>query len=312
MPVEILYSDYELIPLSKPNAKASAKPRKGALLCIDGGYADLHPWPEFGDLPLEQQLLLIQQNKLSSLIERAFLFASIDRHHRSTHSSAFTSLSIPRSHTLITNIESLIDIAPLNKGTYKVKIGADPSKEALTLNTLSSLDITLRLDANETFSKKTFLSFWNSLNEDMQRKIEFIEDPFPLAEDWSLEQSIPLALDKAHGQYHPDNYAYRIIKPASQDHLTIASQEVAQGRKIVVTSSMDHPLGQVASAWCASVLHQHYSSALSLCGLLSHTVYETNPFSEILRVNAGQLIPPEGTGFGFDDLLRTQKWHPLK
>ncbi|WP_395734421.1 hypothetical protein [Prosthecobacter sp.] len=38
------------------NAVSMRRVFAGALICVDGGYGCVHPWPEFGDAPVEEQL----------------------------------------------------------------------------------------------------------------------------------------------------------------------------------------------------------------------------------------------------------------
>ena len=64
-----------------------------------------------------------------------------------------------------------------------------------------------------------------------------------------------------------------VAKPAAQEMPKTPLE-------IVVTSSMDHALGQIAAAWVAA----------------SH------------RADGPRLVPPEGMGFDFDDLLEKIPW----
>jgi hypothetical protein len=43
-------------------------------------------------------------------------------------------------------------------------------------------------------------------------------------------------------------------------------------------------------------------------GILSHHVFEPNTFSERLQQQGAVLVPPQGTGIGYDDLLETLDW----
>ena len=43
------YWRYELTPKRRLSAIAAEGPRHGALIRADGGFADIHPWPELGD-----------------------------------------------------------------------------------------------------------------------------------------------------------------------------------------------------------------------------------------------------------------------
>jgi O-succinylbenzoate synthase len=61
---------------------------------------------------------------------------------------------------------------------------------------------------------------------------------------------------------------------------------------------MDHALGQLCAAYEAA------KAKLSVhCGLLTHLVYAEDPFFRQLSHHHGTLLPPNGTGFGFDKEL---------
>ena len=54
--MSIWYWPYELTPKRRLSAIAADAPRQGALVRIEDGFADVHPWPELGDEPLDGQL----------------------------------------------------------------------------------------------------------------------------------------------------------------------------------------------------------------------------------------------------------------
>ena len=63
---EIWYSSYELKLKDFPGAPA----RQGALVRVDGGVADLHPWPELGDLSIDEELEAIRNKMPTPLGEK--------------------------------------------------------------------------------------------------------------------------------------------------------------------------------------------------------------------------------------------------
>ena len=70
-------ASYELLPISHP------EPRRGALLKVEWnekkvGYADIHPWPELGDKPIEQHIQGLAEGKISTLVEQAIWMAKKD------------------------------------------------------------------------------------------------------------------------------------------------------------------------------------------------------------------------------------------
>jgi o-succinylbenzoate synthase len=77
-------------------------------------------------------------------------------------------------------------------------------------------------------------------------------------------------------------------------------------REIVVTSYMDHPVGQFGAAYVAAT---HKTSAR--CGLMTHVLYEPDVFIERIECDGARLLPPRGIGIGFDDLLENLPWKML-
>jgi len=79
----------------------------------------------------------------------------------------------------------------------------------------------------------------------------------------------------------------------------------------VVTSYMDHALGQMYAAYECARLRQFDPRADMFHGLATHTLFERDPFFEQLSLSGGRLSAVEGTGLGFDDLLEGLPWKEL-
>ena len=57
------------------------------------------------------------------------------------------------------------------------------------------------------------------------------------------------------------------------------------------------------------MMKKSHPNKIGVCGLLSHTAYETNAFSERFQNNGPNFVVPKGSkGFGFDDLLQGLTW----
>ena len=80
------------------NAVSMRREFHGALLRVGEGVGCLHPWPEFGDAPVEEQLRLLREGGSSKVIERARRMAAIDGAARRTGKRLFEGLEIPPSH----------------------------------------------------------------------------------------------------------------------------------------------------------------------------------------------------------------------
>jgi O-succinylbenzoate synthase len=320
--VKIFTHPYTLQPGTDPT-RAARRPRSGALLRVefdDGaiGYADLLPLTEFGHAPLEEHLASLSENRPSRLTEIALTHARTDATARRAGISLFAGLPDIRSHALFTHwshaprsvFERCVDDG---YDLVKLKIGRDPELEADALNGLSDLPIRWRLDANASAGTEVFLQ---QLEPQLRAKIEFLEDPSPYdAERWTTlatRMNITLALDWEL----PDSPApwpgaqILVIKPASQDALALAQSAANFGMKIVVTHSMDHPLGQSVALWTAQKLRQSYGQTVLEGGLQAVGLFLADNFSAQIRCDGPQTLPPPGTGFGFDEILESIDWQP--
>jgi len=321
--VKIWTHAYDLRPGPDP-ARAARGPRHGVLLKIafDGGapgYADLHPWEEFGHFPLAEQFSSLANEQPTPLAALALRHARTDAAARRAGVSLFDGLPEVRSHALFTDWTS----AP--RSTFeqcvaegyraaKLKIGRDPQREAEALNALADLPLRWRLDANTSPHSKSFLA---ALSPAARANIEFLEDPIPYeATAWSNlteHEKIPFALDWELPSSPPPwaGAQVLVVKPASQDAFPLALAAAHAGLEIVVTHSMDHPLGQAVALWTAMRLRQRHGDLVRAGGLQATGLYTTDEFSTELRTSGPQTASPPGTGFGFDDLLTQLPWQPL-
>jgi len=274
------YWRYELKPKRRLSAVAADGPRHGALVRIDGGIADVHPWPELGDTPLDEQLAMLARGETTPLTHASLQFARLDAAARREGRNLFDDLAIPPSHWP----------------------GPDPPDGFDTVK-LKSIDripdhVRLRIDFNATLTPDEFVRIAATLPSE---RIDFIEDPCPYdASTWldlRARTGLRLALDRAVAKEGVD---VLIIKPALQP---IPNTEA----EVVVTSYMDHPIGQLCAAYAAA-----RASITTTCGLITHVLYENDPFIERMRIEGTRLVPPGGTGWGFDDLLASLPWRRLE
>lgn len=310
--MSVWISRYVLRPLRSLNARAGARPRTGALLRIGDGFADLHPWPELGDADLDAHLASIAARTPTRLARRSLACAHIDAKARAGRKWLFEGETIPRSHYLLlegdrAGVES---IAEAGFRAIKTKAGLDPVRDAARLNALAPA-IGLRIDLNASFGTRELDAFLGALEPTVRERIEFIEDPLPADAGWESvreQWGIPLAADREK----PDAsfWDVAVVKPASEEP-AVAASAVAQGKTVVFTSAMDHPLGQLWAAWNAAVFARMHPGRVLDCGLLTHDIYENDEFTERLGAADAVLVPPPGTGLGFDDLLEALPWEKL-
>ena len=306
--MRIEYSPYTLAPV-----------REGALLRVHFsadliGYADCHPWPTLGDLPLSEQLAsLIRQP--TYLTKQALFFAHKDAVARRDHKSLFSDLILPENHFLILNLLSFSPAklnAQIQAGYthFKVKLGNNPLDIAQlqTLISHAPKEIRFRLDFNCKLTSTQFAEVIKQLKPQME-SIEFIEDPFPYAlSAWTACQSpIPLAVDRASLDALNSPF-HLIVKPAIQ---SVPDHKILHKRSIIFTSYLDHPLGQMAAAVAAAEFYRTSKCSSAICGLKTWPVYALNAFSELLPGAGPFITPPPGTGYGFDEILQQLKWRPL-
>lgn len=317
---------YTLQPGPDP-ARAARTQRQGVLLRVEFednsiGYADLHPWEEFGHAPLEDQLASLANNQPTPLANLALRHARADAAARRAGLSLFEGLPEVCSHALFTDWTA----APRNafeqcvaEGYHaaKLKIGRDPQREAEALNALADLPLRWRLDANASFTTgggESIEAFLTKLTPDIRRNIEFLEDPTPYDSDaWSAlaeREKIPLALDWELPTSPPPwpGAQILVIKPASQDAFPLALAAAHAGMEVVVTHSMNHPLGQAVALWTEMRLRQRHGDLVLDGGLQAKALYQADEFSAQIRTLGPQTAPPPGTGFGFDQLLERLPW----
>jgi O-succinylbenzoate synthase len=268
---------YELTPKRRLSAIARDAPREGALIRAGDGFADVHPWPELGDLPLDEQLSLLARGSTTALTRRSLHFVALDAAARAESRSLFEGLTIPPSHWPGSDPPASFDIA-------KVK-----SIEHLPERVRLRIDFNMRLTADEFLGLRL-----------PAERIDFIEDPCPYdASTWRIlrvRTGLRLALDR---EVSEDGVDVLVVKPAVQEM-------PATLREIVVTSYMDHAIGQMFAA--------HFAAAhgiTNVCGLFTHVLYESDPFFERIPADGPRLLVPSGTGIGFDELLESLPWKKL-
>jgi o-succinylbenzoate synthase len=280
---------YTLVPRRRLSSVAGAETREGALLRVGDelgdGFADVHPWPELGDLPLNAQLGLLARGQTTAITRASLELARLDGDARRRGVSLFDGLAIPESHWP----------------------GADPPDafDAAKLKTIDVIPprVRLRLDFNATLDAETFVRIAETLPRE---RIDFVEDPCIYdADRWRMlgeRTGLRLAFDRAGAPRSSGAFTVLVHKPARGFVLPGFDGE------LVVTSSMDHPVGQFGAAYVAA---KHAERVSARCGLFTHVLYEPDAFVDRVRADGARLLPPKGTGIGFDDLLEAQPWTRL-
>jgi O-succinylbenzoate synthase len=306
---EILYFPYQL------SNKGSV--RNGSLISYRGGFADLFPWPEFGDSDLKGQLQSIQNGKPSTLAQRSLQLAEKDAIWRQNKKTPIQGSGI-RNHFLITN-ETAAEVAT---GFEKVKIKMKPDfeKQISMLEEFAELGLGLRLDFNCSLDFSRFVAFEKMLPAKVKKQIEFIEDPFQYNNaTWAeANQLLPLAcdfeFDKVNWSQFKDKsevpFSVLIYKPARQDR-AVAETAIEKGLNITVTSSMDHPVGCLHALAETIEIKKQYGNQILDSGCMSWLVYGPNEFTENIHSVNSEIVGVNGSGIGFDKIFERLPWKKI-
>jgi len=306
---------YRLRSRQRLNARSERREFAGALVRIDGGHGCIHPWPELGDPPLEKCLADLAGARRWPIVRRALRCADFDRIARRFEHSLFEEMEIPESHATLTACDAGEVGRAVESGfrLVKLKCGSDPAAEAKFLDEMAAEHPSLgwRLDFNETLDPDSAAAFLTSLSDRTRAAIDFVEDPCPYSEStWTAlrrQTRVRLAVDRESAP-HRTAAQVMVIKPAVDEPLLLAEAALAHQQRLVVTSYMDHPLGQAFAAWEAARLGLQFPGMVAACGVQTHHLFEPDAFNDLLGPWAPVFQPPPGHGLGFDDLLDALPW----
>lgn len=311
-----LISRYTLKARGFLNSVSNRRSFEGVLIQVDGGFGCIHPWPELGDPPLDKCLADLKGLQRWPVVKRALRCAHFDRAARENEDSLFEELEVPDSHATLSNgtLEEVAAAQEAGFGTIKLKVGRNPRAEAEWINEATDQFPTLRwrLDANESMAPEQAKAFLQGLEGPTRRALDFFEDPCPYSESqWSAlwrAFRVPLAVDRESAPHRAASQVM-VIKPAVDEPQLLAEAALRHEQRVVVTSSMDHPVGQAFAAWEAARLQ--LQQPVGLCGLQTHHLFEPDEFTEQLGAWSPAFSVPGGTGIGFDDLLHALPWTRL-
>ena len=312
----IYYWKYSIKANKKLNAVSSRREFEGALLRIGEGFACLHPWPELGDSDLEGLLMEFRGNELVSDMARgAFRMARVDGAARKAGESLIDSVKryIPESHATLPECSMSVVEESVRRGYNMIKLKGD----RLFAGQLKSLEeiarrwpqLSWRIDFNEVLTSEETIGLSQRLSRYLRGRIDFLEDPCPWSrEEWGrIRKRSGLNLARDRGSHNlEDDERILVVKPVRTD----IKVEGLKGKTLVVTSNMDHPLGQCFAAQQAGKLGME-GVRLSIGGLQTHGLFEPDQFTERLGVAGPTFTAPGGAGLGFDDLLEKLPWKRL-
>lgn len=307
---------YVLKSRAKLNAVSSRREFEGALIRVEEGFGCLHSWPELGDPGLGELLDELKgDSPRSEISEQALRMAEIDEHWRECGESMVDIEDvIPESHATLLEctMEAVREAVDRGFAVIKVKGRRDYPELAGRMDEVSHRwpHLKWRVDFNEVLTKEDALCFVQCLTDAVWNRIDFIEDPCPydgtLWRELERETKLKLAADQSVASDVIQPVAdVLVVKPSRKDPTEIPSEQC-----LVVTSNMDHPLGQCFAAWWAARF-VGLGHTVEVCGLQTQDLFEPNEFSERLGLAGPKFRSPGGTGFGFDDLLEKLPWKRL-
>ncbi len=294
----------------------------GALLRVGSGYGCVHPWPEFGDAPIEDQLRLLAQGTTTPVTQMALHCAAVDGAAREQGVSLFDGLDIPRSHyswsfaqeTMPQFDKVLAEGWPAIKAKGYANYGETTRFLENCARMSDGRDLRFRVDFNACLRADDFQKFVEFMPLRVYRQLDFIEDPFPydakLWQDCQTKWGVKLALDKGWRE-GDGGFDAVVVKPARRDWRTVAERH--PGKPLVLTSAMDHGLGQMYAAYEAAVARQEIGDRVGLCGLSTQHLFDSDAFFERIKVSGGWMTPDKnGGGLGFGDVLESLPWRLLQ
>jgi len=297
------------------NAKSVRREHHGVLIRVGGGYGCMHPWPELGDLPLDVQLDRLKLGEVTPNSRAAISCAQSDATARAEGRSLFDGLKVPRSHASLP-MDRLAFESASSAGfdRVKVKMGKDIKKELEFISVMAQMypRFRWRIDFNGTLKPEELPTVMGALKDVLGGQIDFLEDAVDGAQNdpGGAKNLIALAVDR-EVETQLEAYPFAILKPAVNELPRLLVRAQAASTRVVITSYMDHPLGQAYAAWQAALALEAFPDLIDTCGLITHGLFEQDAFTESLGPPRPDFRVPIGTGLGFDSLLESLSWKPL-
>lgn len=323
---KIYVSRYELRSEQGLNSRSHSTRHEGALICVEEGgntgYGCVHPWVELGDTNLNQLLLELEKGEPSMQLRCALHCAKVDGEARAEGKNLLAGLVVPDSHATVAGGIPAVERA-INAGfdTIKLKMSRDVEENLTLVREINDSypHLRLRLDFNAILGSGQMEYFVKEVGELARKHIDYIEDPIPLGEPlwdrlrdtYGLKTAVDRGVAGAGGEYD-----FAVVKPAVNHTGKICEAAQLAGRRVVVTSYMDHPIGQCYAAYSAGLMNKRYLGLINKrAGLMTHGLFLDNPYAEKLGKKSpkwSSLNSTEGTGLGFDNLLEEEDWVRIK
>jgi len=255
--------------------------------------------------------------------------AAVDGEARRRGVSLFEGLEIPPCHYSWDHNQDAAAqfLRVMEEGwrAIKTKGWADVEKTQQTLETMVELTEDmhrmsvelpkLRVDFNSCLSADSFNELMERISGRVVVRLDFVEDPFPYeAAQWVEVKErwvwLDFALDKQlRGAV--EGFDVAVLKPGRREWRELVS-ELPPSVKVVMTSAMDHAIGQSFAAYEAALAWNELGDRMDLCGLCTEHLFERDAFFERLNSRGGMLeVDRMGTGLGFDEVIAGLPWQRL-
>ncbi len=315
---DVWISPYRLRSRGFLNAVSARREFEGVLIRVGDGYGCIHPWPELGDPPLEKCLDDLKGRRFWPIVRRAMRCAEFDNAARTEEESLFEEMEVPRSHATLAkgDVKELAAAVEAGFDTVKLKMGRNLEKETAFLTEMMAEypKLKWRLDFNESLDPGTAEGFLERLLVKERMALDFVEDISPFSETaWAglwKKFRVRLAVDRESGR-HRKAAQVTVVKPAVDEPFLLSEAAAMNSQSVVITSYMDHPLGQAFAAWEAARTELIFPGLIGTCGVQTHHLFEKNAFVEALGDWKPEFKIPAGTGLGFDDQLAELSWVKL-
>lgn len=189
--------------------RLSPKEKSGVLIKNEEGrITDYMPWEEFGDMSIEFLLNALKEKRTPKFILNGWKTIWENKNSQKFLNHGFNEAS--------------------NRSYVKLKYLGD--LESLKTQIEKQVGKT-RLDFNGGLTREAFEHWVDSLSLETQKKIDFIEDPYPGCQD-NYYRKVAIAFDFLPA---PEDCFIKIFKPLRE--------VLVPAKRIVVTHTMGHPIG---------------------------------------------------------------------
>ncbi|MFD2258027.1 hypothetical protein ACFSSA_15205 [Luteolibacter algae] len=315
---DVWISPYRLKSRGFLNSVSARREFEGVLIRAGNGFGCIHPWPELGDPPLSKCLEDLRGRRFWPIVKRAMRCAEFDDAARSAEESLFEEMEVPQSHATLVNASPKEIALAVEAGfsIVKMKAGRNLSDESDFIESMVSEypQLKWRLDFNETLGPDEADAFLSALSPKTRMAVDFLEDITAFSESgWDRlwkKHRIRLAVDRESGP-HRKAAQVTVVKPAVDEPFLLSEAAAMNQQRVVMTSYMDHPLGQSFAAWEAARTELIFPGLVGVCGVQTHHLFEKNEFVERMGDWKPGFTAAAGTGLGFDDELSSLPWMRL-